>query len=271
VITGKERDYESGLNLDYFGARYFSAAQGRFTSPDPIAGSLANPQSLNRYTYALNNPLKFIDPTGMVVEWADSKKTCNEGETECLTSAQRAYEDRIRQLQASKNAKERANGGSLAETYWRLKDSKAVFRVMSEAGNQSSGRISFDGSLFTISLKGDASAYGAITQNQKIAHEFEHGRQVLDNELSFQNYNPPDWNPWAYDRTDEAKAFAAGFNAEPANPAQGAFIQGMSRALTGGLLPAVEFLQRSGSTYRNLPAGPINVQHRSPAIYEVPK
>jgi hypothetical protein len=143
--------------------------------------------------------------------------------------------------------------------------------VVSEAGNQSSGRISFDGSVFSISLKGDASAYGAITQNQKIAHEFEHGRQVLDNELSFENYRPPNWNPWAYDRTDEAKAFAAGFDAEPANPSQGAFIQGMSRALTGGLLPAVEFLQRSGSTYRNLPAGPINVQHRSPAIYEVPK
>jgi RHS repeat-associated protein len=31
--TAKERDPESGL--DYFGARYFSGAQGRFTSPDP--------------------------------------------------------------------------------------------------------------------------------------------------------------------------------------------------------------------------------------------
>lgn len=30
--TGKERDWEAGL--DYFGARYFSGAQGRFTSPD---------------------------------------------------------------------------------------------------------------------------------------------------------------------------------------------------------------------------------------------
>jgi RHS repeat-associated protein len=54
---------ESGL--DYFGARYFSGAQGRFTSPDPLGGELANPQSLNRYSYALNNPLRFTDPTGM--------------------------------------------------------------------------------------------------------------------------------------------------------------------------------------------------------------
>jgi RHS repeat-associated protein len=34
-FTGKERDAETGL--DYFGARYFSSAQGRFTSPDPTA------------------------------------------------------------------------------------------------------------------------------------------------------------------------------------------------------------------------------------------
>jgi RHS repeat-associated protein len=33
-FTGKERDAESGL--DYFGARYFVAAQGRFTSTDPL-------------------------------------------------------------------------------------------------------------------------------------------------------------------------------------------------------------------------------------------
>ncbi|WP_162179815.1 RHS repeat-associated core domain-containing protein [Bryobacter aggregatus] len=33
-FTGKERDGETGL--DYFGARYMSAAQGRFTSPDPM-------------------------------------------------------------------------------------------------------------------------------------------------------------------------------------------------------------------------------------------
>ena len=39
-FTRKERDWETGL--DYFGARYFSGAQGRFTSPDaPFAGRIA--------------------------------------------------------------------------------------------------------------------------------------------------------------------------------------------------------------------------------------
>ncbi len=72
--SGKERDAESGL--DYFGARYFSGAQGRFTSPDPLsiveeanspeelAEFLSNPQQWNKYAYSLNNPLKYVDPDG---------------------------------------------------------------------------------------------------------------------------------------------------------------------------------------------------------------
>ena len=61
--SGKERDQETGL--DYFGARYFSGAQGRFTSPDlPLLASLENPQTWNLYSYTANNPLSRIDPDG---------------------------------------------------------------------------------------------------------------------------------------------------------------------------------------------------------------
>src|SRR5437879_4495339 len=68
-FTGKERDAET--TLDYFGARYLSSAQGRFASPDWSASpspvpyaDLANPQTLNLYTYVQNNPLTYTDPTG---------------------------------------------------------------------------------------------------------------------------------------------------------------------------------------------------------------
>lgn len=63
-FTGKQRDAETGL--DYFETRYLSSAQGRFTSPDPLlsSGRPDQPQSWNRYSYVLNNPLKFTDPTG---------------------------------------------------------------------------------------------------------------------------------------------------------------------------------------------------------------
>jgi len=57
-LTEKERDAESGL--DYFGVRYFSAAQGRFMSSDqPFAHQHPEgPQSWNLYGYVRNNPLK---------------------------------------------------------------------------------------------------------------------------------------------------------------------------------------------------------------------
>jgi RHS repeat-associated protein len=64
-FTQKERDNETGL--DFFEARYYASTQGRFTSVDPLGASaiVSNPQSFNRYTYVLNNPLKYIDPDGM--------------------------------------------------------------------------------------------------------------------------------------------------------------------------------------------------------------
>lgn len=57
VISGKERDAET--SLDYFGARYMSSVQGRFTSPDApfVDQSEDDPQSWNLYTYGRNNPL----------------------------------------------------------------------------------------------------------------------------------------------------------------------------------------------------------------------
>jgi RHS repeat-associated protein len=65
-FTGKERDGETGL--DYFGARYYSGAQGRWASPDQInvtSDRLISPSNtLNKYVYAANNPLKYTDPDG---------------------------------------------------------------------------------------------------------------------------------------------------------------------------------------------------------------
>jgi RHS repeat-associated protein len=76
--TGKERDNESGL--DYFGARYYGSSMGRFMSPDPLGGHLENPQSLNKYAYALNNPLTNTDPTGL-----DSYLQCQTASSTCAS------------------------------------------------------------------------------------------------------------------------------------------------------------------------------------------
>jgi RHS repeat-associated protein len=70
-FTGKERDLESGL--DYFGARYYGSALGRFTSSDPKILSkqkLNDPQQWNGYAYVRNNPFQFVDPNGEELKFA---------------------------------------------------------------------------------------------------------------------------------------------------------------------------------------------------------
>jgi len=64
-FTSYERDAESGLDYSIF--RYDSSRLGRFMTRDPLAGSAADPQSLNRYSYVGNNPANFIDPLGLGV------------------------------------------------------------------------------------------------------------------------------------------------------------------------------------------------------------
>jgi RHS repeat-associated protein len=61
-FTGKERDAESGL--DDFGARFDSSSLSRFITVDSGPFHLTNPGSLNRYSYALNNPLRYLDADG---------------------------------------------------------------------------------------------------------------------------------------------------------------------------------------------------------------
>jgi RHS repeat-associated protein len=85
-FTSKERDAETGL--DFFESRYYSSAQGRFTSPDEFKGGfldafsghavfqpgplpyadITDPQTLNKYAYVRNNPLRYTDPDGHCVE-----------------------------------------------------------------------------------------------------------------------------------------------------------------------------------------------------------
>jgi RHS repeat-associated protein len=65
LFTGQERDFETGL--DYFNARQLRPDLGRFLMPDPLSGwpRLTSAQGFEAYGYALNNPLRFIDPTGL--------------------------------------------------------------------------------------------------------------------------------------------------------------------------------------------------------------
>ena len=60
--TDQEWDSETGLY--YYKARYYNPLVGRFISADTVVTDPFDPQNLNRYSYVINNPIRYADPTG---------------------------------------------------------------------------------------------------------------------------------------------------------------------------------------------------------------
>jgi RHS repeat-associated protein len=89
-FTGKERDGET--NIDYFGARFYSAALGRFMTPDwsekPVTvpyADLSDPQTLNLYSYVRNSPVARFDADGHFRTSASNaaEEPCPDGTNDC--------------------------------------------------------------------------------------------------------------------------------------------------------------------------------------------
>lgn len=135
--TGKERDTESGL--DYFGARYFGSTMGRFMSPDPLGGHLADPQTLNKYVYARNNPLIYVDPDGL-----DFNLRCSGGNTATCQNG----------LQGTTATD--ANGKSSFTATVISNDKNG--NLVDQAGNQYSGTVTSNGVSFSQNGSNTSSA-----------------------------------------------------------------------------------------------------------------
>jgi RHS repeat-associated protein len=85
------RDQEAGL--DYAQARSYQVRTGRFNGPDPIYSGLLEPQRWNRYSYANNNSIRFIDPNGLLYQ-SRSNPGCQTHPHECINWAS-LQEDRL--------------------------------------------------------------------------------------------------------------------------------------------------------------------------------
>jgi RHS repeat-associated protein len=61
--------WSEALGLYWNHARFYDPTLGRFVSADPVLGHMSSPQTLDRYAYAVNNPMRFADPSGMDCSW----------------------------------------------------------------------------------------------------------------------------------------------------------------------------------------------------------
>ncbi len=115
-FTGKERDTESGL--DNFGKRYNASSMGRFMTPDPVGimkQKLLDPQQWNMYAYVRNNPLRFVDPTGMYLAG------CGSGVKNC----DKQIQNLDKSLQNALKSKD-LNVVKAAQSYGKLGDANGV-------------------------------------------------------------------------------------------------------------------------------------------------
>ena len=80
-FTG-QLDETTAIGLYFFNARFYDPLLARFTSADSIVPEPGNPQAWDRYAYTLNNPVKYIDPTGhrscSEKQAASGDETCNQ-------------------------------------------------------------------------------------------------------------------------------------------------------------------------------------------------
>lgn len=70
-----QEEYNPETGLQYLRERYYDTSTGRFPTQDDYLGDIQNPLTLNRYLYALANPLAYIDPAGMASITAGITKT----------------------------------------------------------------------------------------------------------------------------------------------------------------------------------------------------
>jgi RHS repeat-associated protein len=202
---GQSSTTETGL--DYFGARYFSAAQGRFTSPDPIlsSGRPDNPQTWNRYAYVLNNPLRYTDPVGLY-EW---EKNCKDNDQACQGNRQK-FRDALAQLQ--KAAQNYAEGSD---------ERNQIDAVIAKIGTEGDGnkiRIGFDAKMTDFGVTGPQLKAGFIPTGN-ILMKFNFG--ALDQTLS----------KWDAGTVSTAEAALVGHEGEHA--VNGSLIGGLKYLLSG--------------------------------------
>jgi RHS repeat-associated protein len=169
-FTGKERDAETGL--DFFGARYFSGPQGRFSSPDrPFADQVeSDPQSWNMYAYVRNNPLRFIDLTGNDCIYAntydESASTVMVETGWCSQKGGTYVPGTIDSITAVSNGNYLSvgysayNGGTASSTAVDLPDSSLGTAVIQQLGRNADASNAFLATFAGASVLGGAALYG---------------------------------------------------------------------------------------------------------------
>jgi RHS repeat-associated protein len=170
-FTGYERDGETGL--DFAQARMFGSGVGRFTSPDPLlsSGRVESPQSWNRFSYVLGNPLRYSDPLGLY-EWGDG-----------------ATDEYKKNFRSWRSDLEKARDGHKVGSKAYNKLDKILTRIGTE-GDGNNVKIRFD----TKDTKGGSIGSDEVAVTETTSRKREGDKVKAEYAITFNTNNKSDFN-----------------------------------------------------------------------------
>jgi len=212
LYNSKELQDDFGLDWYDYGARMYDPVLGRWHVPDPKAEAYLE---RSPFTYALNNPINFIDPMGDTVKFAGANEEQAYGAYKSnVNSHVAAYDKRTQKLRdkgkSEKADKRDANRSSneyvqIQDELSNLESSETVFRVRmgdNISNDAGGGNLFFNSGTSEIDV--NLSITGEFSTMENISHELTHANQFLNGDLD-QTFDGN--GGLIYDITDELAAF----------------------------------------------------------------
>lgn len=188
LFGGKELQDQTLAGITFgwydFEARMYDPAIGRFMQTDPMAEKY---YWISPYAYCANNPIRFIDPTGMKIKPFDEE-------------AKEAWEA-FREKVFDKDYED------IKEELLRLEEADEVFCIrMGKDITNGNGGGNFIYNKETGEFDVNISSNGEFTTMEKLAHELKHADQYMEGKLGF-DLRGDAVSIFAYDFLDEVEAF----------------------------------------------------------------
>lgn len=189
-IIDKELDRMYGLDWYDYTARRYDAVLGRFTTMDPLCEKY---YWISPYAYCANNPIKYIDPTGMEIdrnsidEWINA--TFRVSAMITILNGKNPNEENNERINSLMNT---------LNTMRKIWDSNQMYSL--EQTNQKSGEIKYDLSKNKVII--------SYFDMDNFVHEITHAGQFEDGDIGF--FINSDGTTIAIgDITDEIQAYSA--------------------------------------------------------------
>jgi RHS repeat-associated protein len=181
TFTGQKNDSSDALL--FYNARYYDAYLNRWTQPDSIIPDWYNPQSLNRFAYVYNNPIKYTDPTGHDVGCAGNDINTCAGDSD----ADRVYDDPVPQNLRGQSAYRWAVGGVDRDAIAAMGNPATADKYFGVAGARAD---SYEHQLGAYMAVREAGAYGNTTALHDVLTTVQNRKNIMIENKRNRKNNP---------------------------------------------------------------------------------